>query len=337
MRTLFKCASLAALAWSGWKLQGWLNRVDLRGEVVLITGGSRGLGLLMAREFGRRGCRVAICARDDAELRAAREQLNSWGVDALAIVCDVSQPKDIERTIQAVAEHYGSIDILVNNAGVIQVGPWQSASLDDFVEAMDIMYWGMLHASRAALPGMIERGRGRIVNITSIGGMVSLPHLVPYCAAKFAAFGLSQGMHAELKPLGIDVTTIVPGIMRLGSHLHAKFQGRRQAEFAWFSLGASLPGVSLSGDRAARQIVQAVEERRSLRILGLPAQIVARLHGLAPATGAAALALVQRCLPSSPESRRPALKGKLVQEQIDSPLFHAATALGQRAAERNNE
>lgn len=100
---------------------------------------------------------------------------------------------------------------------------------------------------------MRARRRGRIVNITSIGGKVGMPHLLPYTCAKFATVGLSEGLRAELGREGIRVTTIVPGLMRTGSHLKAMFRGQHEQEFTWFSLGASLPLVSMGAERAARQ------------------------------------------------------------------------------------
>ena len=107
---------------------------------------------------------------------------------------------------------------MVNNAGMIQVGPLATTTKEDFVTALDVMFWGTLYPTLAVLPQMRARGRGHIVNITSIGDLVSVPHLLPYTCAKFAAVGLSEGLRAELGPVGIRVTTVVPGLMRTGSY-----------------------------------------------------------------------------------------------------------------------
>jgi short-subunit dehydrogenase len=113
----------------------------------------------------------------------------------------------------------------------------------------------------AALPVMREQSHGRIVTITSLGGKIAVPHLVPYCAAKFAAVGFSEGLRAELGRDPVTVTTVVPGLMRTGSHVQALFTGQADKEFTWFSLGASLPLVSMDAERAARQIVEGVRRR----------------------------------------------------------------------------
>lgn len=118
---------------------------DLHGEVALVTGGSRGLGFLLAREFGRQGCKLVICARDAAELERARAQLAEEGAEVLAIPCDVGDRAQVEGLADAATRHFGRVDILVNNAGVITVGPLQSMAVADFATAMDVMFWGALN------------------------------------------------------------------------------------------------------------------------------------------------------------------------------------------------
>jgi hypothetical protein len=171
------------------------------------------------------------------------------------------------------------------------------------------------------------------VNITSVGGKVSVPHLVPYGCAKFAAVGLSEGLRAELADAGIRVTTVVPGLMRTGSHLNAEFKGRQEAEFVWFGLAASLPLLSMDAERAARQIVRAVRRGDSEVILTLPANLLARFGGVLPGLTADLLGLVDRVLPKADGERAPA-RGIEVQERLDSRVLNALTALGRSAARR---
>ena len=255
---------------------------DLRGQKAIVTGGSRGLGLLISRELARAGCDVAICARDADELARARADLLRFGRRIETVVCDVSDRVQVNRMIGQVTARFGQIDILVNNAGVIQVGPLENQSIDDFQMAMDVMYWGVVHPTLAVLPQMRARGSGRIVNVTSIGGKLGVPHLLPYSSAKFAAVGFSEGLAAEVAKDGIAVTTVVPGLMRTGSHLHALTKGQHEAEYGWFSLGASLPLISMDAERAAQQIVEATRRGESVKFLGLTAALASRFHGLFP-------------------------------------------------------
>jgi NAD(P)-dependent dehydrogenase (short-subunit alcohol dehydrogenase family) len=213
---------VAAVAGLGVGLVGWrilrdTLAEDLFGQVALVTGGSRGLGLLLAQELGRQGCRVVICARDADELDVARREIADRGIEVLAITCDVGDPDAVGRMLAEVATRFGPVDILVNNASILQVGPLVQMSPRDFIDAHNANFWGVVHPTLAALPAMMARGRGRIVNITSIGGRISVPHLLPYGVAKFAAVGFSEGLRAELARYGVSVTTVVPGLMRTGS------------------------------------------------------------------------------------------------------------------------
>ncbi|HEX6383465.1 MAG TPA: SDR family oxidoreductase [Anaerolineae bacterium] len=337
---LKKTAILAATAIVG--LIGFraLRRpeADLRGQIALITGGTRGLGFLLAREFAREGCRVVICARDEAELVRAKADLVQEGAEVLALVCDVADKEDVRRMVDDTLDHYGRIDILVNNAGVIQVGPVETMKTEDFEEAFGVMVWGLLYPTLATLPHMLERRHGRIVNITSIGGKVAVPHLSPYTGAKFAAVGLSEGLRAELAGTGVSVTTIVPGLMRTGSYLNAFFKGRQAGEFTWFSLGASLPFISMDAERASRQIVQATRRGEAERTLSLPAVLLARFHDLFPGLTTDLLGLVNRILLPNPDGAGPsAIRGTEVQSRLGSPhrqILDFLTTLGRRAAHR---
>lgn len=315
-----------------------LTMADLRGEVALITGGSRGLGFLLAREFARQGCRVTICARDGAELERARVDLERQGIDVLTVQCDVTDQSQVERLVQKTKTRFGRVDILVNNAGTIQVGPIESVTAQDFENAMRVMFWGVLYPTLAVLPDMLERRSGRIVNITSIGGKVSMPHLLPYGCAKFAAAGLSEGLRAELKGEGIRVTTIVPGLMRTGSFLNAFFKGRQEKEFRWFSLGAALPFISMDAKRAARQIVAATRRGEAERILSVPATMLALFHGRFPGLTADLLGWANRLiLPEAEGGRREPVRGMDVRQRARGSVYRAFTRMGLSAAEKLNQ
>jgi short-subunit dehydrogenase len=269
----------------------------LSGQVALVTGSSRGLGFAMAREFARQGCDVILCARDEEELQSAAAELTQLGTTVLAIPCDVSDREQVERMVEQINARFGGVDILVNNAGTITVGPLETQTTEDFEEAMKVMFWGVVHPTLAVLPQMLARRGGRIATITSIGGKVSLPHLLPHNCAKFAAVGFSEGIHAELSRYGIRVTTVVPGLMRMGSHLNASFKGDNEAEYSWFSLAATMPLVSMDARRAARAIVSAIERGETEIILTPQARALAAVHGVFPGWTTEALGLVNRLLP----------------------------------------
>jgi short-subunit dehydrogenase len=311
-----------------------VRQADLRGQTALITGGTRGLGLLLAREFVRQGCRVAICARDPQELERARQDLEARGAEVLAVRCDVSERFQVEKFVQEATDRFGGVDILVNNAGMIQVGPIQTLEPKDFEDALRVMFWGVLYPVLAVLPQMLERRTGRIANITSVGGKVSVPHLLPYNCAKFAAVGFSEGLRAELRGQGVTVTTIVPGLMRTGSFVNAYFKGQQEEEYRWFSLGASLPLLSMDAERAARQIVAAVRRGDSERILSVPAKLLATFHGLFPGLTADLLALADRLVLPTPQGTQLSERGMDIKERVQSSVLGALTRWGFTAAER---
>lgn len=258
------------------------RRISLRGKTVLITGGSRGLGLVLARQFAREGASVAICARDEGELNDARRDIQQFGIDVLAVQCDVTERLQVQGMIEGLNRHFGGIDILVNNAGSIQVGPMEVMTLADYEHAMKIHFWGPLYTTLAVLPQMKARQTGRIVNISSIGGKISVPHLLPYSASKFALVGFSEGLRAELEKDHIYVTTVCPGLMRTGSPRNALFKGRHREEYAWFSISDAMPGITISAQRAAARILRACRYGEAEIMLSLPARLAVTFHGLFP-------------------------------------------------------
>lgn len=312
------------------------NEVELRDKVVLITGGSRGLGLELAREFGRHGSRVIICARKTAELERAQRDLQSRGVRSLAIRCDVTNRNDVLRMFAQIHtdDRFGEVDILVNNAGVIEVGPLEAMRLEDFDEAMSTHFWGPLYTTLAALPRMKARGKGSIVNIASIGGKIAPPHLLPYNASKFALVGLSEGLRGELSKDGIRVTTVCPGLMTTGSPRNATFKGQHAKEYAWFSVSDSLPLVAMNSQRAARKIVEACRTGASELILTPQARLAVMLNGLLPGLIPDAMRLVNAVLPANSPGGSIRKKGR---ETASFEKIKALTPRDEAAAHRNNE
>lgn len=259
----------------------------LERKVVLVTGGSRGLGFALAERYGRDGARLVITARNENELERARLSLIARGAvasgdDILAFPADLTDPAQAADLIEHAIQHFGHIDVLINNAGVIEVGPVEDQSLAAYHRSMDVNFFGALHTIQAALPHLLRRKTGAIVNIASVGGKLAVPHMLPYVASKFALVGFSQGLHAELRHKGIRVTTVCPGLMRTGGEAHATFSGRQKKEERWFKLAATTPYLSASIAYATERIFNAVAAGRAEIIITPQAWVAARFAGVAP-------------------------------------------------------
>jgi Short-chain dehydrogenases of various substrate specificities len=258
------------------------RRIDFNGRVAVVTGGSRGLGLLIARQLVDDGAHVTIAARDSGELDRAHQDLSGRRGTVHVVVCDVGKRDQAEKLIQDTIARHGRIDLLVNNAGIIKVGPLDHMEHADFEEAMDVHFWGPLHATLAAVPSMRRQGGGRIVNISSIGGKIGVPHLTPYCASKFALTGLSDSIRGELAKDQIFVTTVCPGMMRTGSPFNAWFKGNHRDEFTWFAISDSIPIASIGGRRAAAQVIDAARHGDPELVITLPAKLAIVANAVAP-------------------------------------------------------
>ena len=328
---------ITALATGAFVLKSTVSRFfgyDLKDKTVLITGGSRGLGLVMAREFAREGSRLVLCARDEQELQQAKADVEEFGVDVMTVACDVTNRDAVNKMIADVNDQFGTIDVLVNNAGVIQVGPLEVMTMEDFERAMQSHFWGPLNTIMAVLPSMRQKKSGRIVNISSIGGKVSVPHLVPYSASKFALVGLSKGLRAELLKDGISVTTVCPGLMRTGSPRNADFKGKHRYEYAWFSISDSIPLLTVSAEYAARQVVRACKRGQAELIISVPAKLAATFDALFPEMMSQMLGLANQLLPAPGGVGTQNVKGRQ-SASAWSPSW--LTTLSEEAALRNNE
>lgn len=312
-------------------------RTPRRRQVVLVTGGSRGLGLSIAERFGRDGAQLILVARKGEELERARDLLLERKAimsahDVLLAQADLNDPAKIEHLIQQSLAHFGRIDVLINNAGIIEVGPVEDQPLEAYQRAMQTNFYAAFSTVLAALPSMLSRyqnhgERSSIVNIASIGGKFAMPHLLPYVASKFALTGFSEGLHAELRHKGIRVTTVCPGLMRTGSHIQATFTGDRAKEYRWFALGATTPLIAASTAYAAERIFQAVRAGRAEITITPQAWLAARLTGLAPETTQKVAALVNEfLLPATPASKadRDPQRGATIR-QPKVPFFDSAS------------
>ncbi len=182
---------------------------------VLITGGSEGIGKATAILFARKGYDLVLAARHSDRLQIVAQQLQSLGATApLTVSCDVTDAAQVKTLVDKALEHYGYIDVLINNAGIYASAPVEEFSLEDWHRVIDTNLWGYIHTINALLPHFLQRGKGTIVNVSSIGGKIAIPYLVPYCTSKYGVTGLTQALHAELKPQGIHVCGIYPNLIQ---------------------------------------------------------------------------------------------------------------------------
>jgi NAD(P)-dependent dehydrogenase (short-subunit alcohol dehydrogenase family) len=333
-RTLLN-AGIVAGAYAAMRAAICLSRqYDFRHRLVVITGGSRGLGLIMARRLADEGAALVITARDEEELANAADELRFRAPFLAAYACDLSQPPEIRSLFARIRREIGSVDVLINNAGIIQVGPMETMTLADYHQAMAVHLWAPLLCTEQVIPDMRRRRQGRIVNISSVGGQIGVPHLLPYCASKFALNGWSQTLRTELVRYGVYVTTVCPGLLRTGSPRHALFKGQHRAEYTWFSIGGSMPVLSMNADRAARTIINACRYGQAKVTLSLPAKLAVAANTLAPELTADVSAIADSLLPEPGGVGRAAIEGK----HSESPLSPSIlTLLSERAAVRNNE
>jgi short-subunit dehydrogenase len=322
-----------------------------RNETVFITGGSRGLGLVFATLYAKRGARVAICSRtyEDLERAERRIQMVAPGAEVHCYLCDVSKRDQVDETIDAIYREVGPIDILVNNAGVILSSPFEHVDVGDFKDSMNSNLWGMLNTSLSVLPHMVERKQGKILNITSVGGVIPVPHLLAYSTAKFGAVGFSTTAALSLRRAGVSVTTAIPGLMRTGSFLHAKFKGEHRAEMSWFSLLSTLPGITLSAERAAKLMIRACDRGQAFAVIGWPAKLARLGFALFPNLMIHLMSGMERLLPhlrgrsAAIADAMPGLRLSTSSETKEGATIQTEsgvrpqTELGNRAARRWNE
>ena len=309
---------------------------EFRDKSIVITG-ARGLALEMARQLGSEGARITIAARDEGELERARKDLSERGVDVTAAVCDVGIRESAQQLVREVIGRTGRIDVLINNAGIIQVGPLEHMQRGDFEEAMAVHFWGPLHTMMAAIPEMKRHGGGRIVNISSIGGKIGVPHLTPYCASKFALTGLSESIRAEVAKDNIYVTTVCPGMMRTGSPFNAWFKGRHRDEFAWFVISDSIPGMAIHASRAAAQVIDACRYGDAELVITLPAKLAVMINGVMPEAVATMMALANRVVLPQPTGDSSGDHRHSGWQSMSDATPSKLTALTERAAAENNQ
>ncbi|NMO14548.1 SDR family oxidoreductase [Pyxidicoccus fallax] len=304
------------------------RRIDLRGRVVLITGGARGLGFAIARAFLQRGSRLAICGRDGDKVAQAVEALRREGGDVFGAACDTSNPEQVRGFVDQVLARFGTIDVLVNNAGQCFVGPAAQLEAETVEKALRGIFWLQFHPTMAVLPHMRTRRFGRIVNITSISGKLPVAHQAAYTLGKYAVTGWSETLAIELARDGVHVSTLTPPPLRNGAPMHVHFNGAREGEFIWFTRILTSRLATTTADRVARVVVDAAEHGDRERTITPLSWLGARVQGLAPNLMTWFMTQVERFQPppGAPGERSPMRPGHEVVNGSQDPRVHALAA-----------
>lgn len=304
----------AGLGIAAWRFRKRSRRYSFGGNVVVIAGGSRGLGFEMARRFLDEGAQVALLGRSEESLERAKILLlERTGREVYPFACDVTKRDEVERTFRNIVEIFGRIDVLVNNAGTILCAPFENHQDEDFEKSVATHLMGPVHTSRAVIPLMRRQGGGRILNVSSIGGKIGVPHMSAYSASKYALVGFSRSLAAELRRDGIRVTVACPGLMRTGSHRAARFAGREEEEFAWFSALSSAPGLSMRPEAAAKRLLEACRSGKVEVVFPFHWWAAAKGDQAMPGLSTKANDLVNRGLPEAVEGAAEARRGREVE------------------------
>jgi len=196
--------------------------MELSGKVAIVTGASRGIGKAIALGFAREGSDVVMCSRQLPDVEKVAEEARTSGARALAVRCDVSKEEDVNDMVRKTIEEFGKVDILVNNAACMgfEFKYFQQTEVTEWDEQINVTFKGVLYCCRAVIPGMIDQGGGRIINITSEGAKLRNSRASLYCASKAAVAMFSQCIADGLARYGILVNCVAPGSIETEAFLH---------------------------------------------------------------------------------------------------------------------
>ncbi|RJP35162.1 MAG: SDR family NAD(P)-dependent oxidoreductase [Actinobacteria bacterium] len=252
---------------------------DMQGKVVLVTGAASGLGRELAIALAHEKAVVLLVDIDEAGLMETSGMLDREGAESRSYIVDVSDRSQVGDTAATVREEFGGLDVLVNNAGVFAWTDIVDTTLEDWEWMMGVNLWGPILTINAFLPGMIERGCGHIVNIASLGGLVTMPAVGAYSTTKFGLVGLSETLQHELRPHGIAVTLVCPGNIRTPIIDHIKVRGYDCEKLTRMSYGV-IPRMAAA--RAASIILKGIKRDRAMIILTPSAHLMYLIKRLSP-------------------------------------------------------
>lgn len=243
----------------------------LQNKTVLVTGASAGIGAAVARELGRHGANLVLAARRRDRLDALAAELGG-PTRAVAVTADVTRDGDMEAAVAEAERAFGGLDIAIANAGFAVTGRVERLALDDFRRQFETNVFGVLRTVQAALPAL-KRTHGQLALMGSVAGHVPAPNAGPYSMSKFAVRALAEELYEELRPAGVGVTLLSPGFV-------VSDIGRIDNQGRWHERdGSSVPPwIRIPTDRAAREIVAAIETRQREAIIGGHAHVAVFLY-----------------------------------------------------------
>ncbi|MBN4051716.1 SDR family NAD(P)-dependent oxidoreductase [Parvibaculum lavamentivorans] len=238
----------------------------LEGRTAFVTGGASGIGLSMARSFGRAGMNVVVADIDPEAIKVALADLHARQVKAIGVECDVASRASVERAAQEALDEYGKVHVVCNNAGVGVGGPIEDMRPKDWNWIVDVNLMGVVYGTEVFVPIMRAQGEGgHFVNTASMAGMVSPPGMEPYTATKFAVVAMSEGWRGQLEPLDIGVSVLCPGFVK--TRIHESGRARQEeygetvpAEDADMTGAAEFVLNGLDPDRVGARVLEAVRD-----------------------------------------------------------------------------
>ena len=248
----------------------------MKDKVVLITGGTSGIGKALAFAFGREGAMIAFSGRKQAGLNETSTELNAAGIDNLAIQADVSIEADCERMVQETVNKYGRLDILINNAGISMRALFEDLDLSVLRQVMDINFWGTVYSTKYALP-FIKQAKGSIIGISSIAGYRGLPARTGYSASKFAMHGFLETLRTELLHSGVHVLLACPGFTASNIRNTAlAANGQQQGETP------RAEEKMMSAEEVAERILKATKKRKRDLVMTTQGKMAVWINKLFP-------------------------------------------------------